>query len=559
MKQRIVIYQVLPRLFGNNTVQCKKNGTITENGCGKMADFTAKALNAIKSLGVTHIWYTGLLEHATQTHYDGIQQDHPAVVKGKAGSPYAIKDYYDIDPDLAVKPAERMEEFKSLLFRSHRSNLKVIIDFIPNHVARQYHSDAKPEGVEDFGEKDDKNVAFSPMNNYYYIPGKKLEGSIDFYAGQENPYVEMPAKATGNDRFDAFVNVNDWYETVKLNYGVDSYHNGHFNPIPDTWLKMRDILLFWADKGVDGFRCDMVEMVPVEFWGWVIPQVKDKYPNLLFIAEIYNPNNYRNYLYNGKFDLLYDKVGLYDTLRAVTCGQAPASNLTGCWQRVEDIQNKMLNFMENHDEQRIASDFYAGNGKKGRPGMIVATMMNTNPVMIYFGQELGERGMNEEGFSGLDGRTSIFDYCTVDSVRRWRNGGKFKSGLLNEEENDLRTFYQKILTLCNKDKAVKDGLFFDLMYVNQNNWNFDERHIFTFLRKLGNEVLLVAANFSDMTAHTGINIPQHAFDYLCMKTGDNFIAKDLLSEDVIPISLQPDKEVNIEIPANYGRIFKITQ
>lgn len=74
-------------------------------------------------------------------------------------------------------------------------------------------------------------------------------------------YKEYPAKATGNNRFDAYPNINDWYETVKLNYGID-YQNGntpHFNPIPDTWTKMLDILLFWAGKNIDGFRCDMAE------------------------------------------------------------------------------------------------------------------------------------------------------------------------------------------------------------------------------------------------------------------------------------------------------------
>lgn len=561
MKQKMIIYQVMTRLFGNNTIHCEQSGDITKNGCGKMADFTVKALREIKSLGVTHIWYTGLIEHATQTDYSkyGIRRDHPAVVKGKAGSPYAIKDYYDIDPDLAVNPEKRIKEFENLIIRTHRSGLKIIMDFVPNHVARQYHSDVHPERMPDFGAGDDVNLGFSPQNNFYYCPGRKLEGAIDFFAGEKKPYVEMPAKATGNDRFDSFVNMEDWYETVKLNYGVD-YCGGHrcyFYPIPDTWKKMKDILLYWADKGIDGFRCDMAEMVPCEFWGWVIPQVKDKYPAIVFIAEVYNPNEYRNYIYNGKFDFLYDKVGLYDTLRGVTCNNTSASNITGCWERVNDIQEHMLNFMENHDEQRIASDFYANRGVKGKPGMIICATMNINPVMVYFGQELGEKGMNNEGFSGLDGRTTIFDYWNVDTIRRWRNHNQFDGTLLNKEELELRQFYQRLLTVCNEEEAIKGGLFFDLMYVNHDNWNFNDNRMFAYLRKSDDAVLLIVVNFADMSIHTSVRIPQHAFDYLHISSMKDCTAVDLLSGEPATFSLLPDKETHINLDGNSGKIYKI--
>ena len=314
---KMIIYQVFTRLFGNNRIPTRVNGSIHDNGCGKMADFTTKALNEIKKLGATHIWYTGIIEHATQTSYadSGITPDHPAVVKGKAGSPYAIKDYYDVDPDLATKVPNRKQEFQNLVNRTHKAGLKVIIDFVPNHVARQYHSDAKPQGVTDLGENDDTHLAFSPQNNFYYVPGTPLQGHIDLHQNAPTAYEEMPAKATGNDRFDAWPAQNDWYETVKLNYGVD-YLGGrscHFDPVPDTWVKMRDILLYWAATGIDGFRCDMAEMVPVAFWHWAIPQVKEAHPALIFIAEVYNPGEYRNYIHEGHFDYLYDKVGLYDT------------------------------------------------------------------------------------------------------------------------------------------------------------------------------------------------------------------------------------------------------
>ena len=560
-EEKIIIYQVFTRLFGNQVLTCKTNGSIDENGCGKMDNFTEQALAEIKKLGTTHIWYTGVIAHATQTDYTryGLSKDHSAVVKGKAGSPYAIKDYYDIDPDLAVNVDKRMEEFEALVARTHEAGMKMIIDFVPNHVARQYKSLAKPEGVKDLGEDDDTTVSFSPNNNFYYIPGEELKGDIDLYDPEAGRYTEKPAKATGNNKFDAWPNRTDWYETIKLNYGVDYYNNTgcHFSPIPNTWTKMLDILLFWASKGIDGFRCDMAEMVPCEFWGWAIPKVKENHPDIIFIAEVYNPQEYRNYIFNGHFDYLYDKVGLYDTLRAVISNGASATAITGCWQSVNDIQSHMLNFLENHDEQRIASEYFAGNAHKAFPGMIVSACMNTNPVMIYFGQELGESGMDTEGFSGRDGRTTIFDYWSIDSIRRWTNHGRFNTHLLNTKEKGIRNFYKTLLTICNEEKCISHGAFFDLMYVNMNGWQMDEHKQYAFLRKYEDEVLLIAVNFGDMNMRVAINIPEHAFQYLSMPQMENIKVKDLLTGKEEKINFTSNKPVGTDLPANSGKIFKI--
>ncbi|MBR2360042.1 MAG: alpha-amylase family protein [Bacteroidaceae bacterium] len=558
---KFVIYQVFTRLFGNNNTRLIPHGDKATNGCGRMADFTAKALEEIKALGATHIWYTGIIEHATQTDYRryGIRPDHPAVVKGKAGSPYAIKDYYDVDPDLATSVPDRMKEFENLVKRTHKAGLKVIMDFVPNHVARQYNSDAKPAGVEDLGASDNTAHAFNPQNNFYYIPGCKLEGHIDLQKNANEPYAEFPAKATGNDRFDAWPSVNDWYETVKLNYGVDYQGGGqwHFDPIPNTWIKMRDILLYWASKGIDGFRCDMAEMVPCAFWGWVIPQVKEKFPHLIFIAEVYNPNEYRNYIWNGKFDYLYDKVGLYDTLKGVTCYGQSATVITRCWQSLEGIQTNMLNFLENHDEQRIASDFFASNPVKARPAMIVSACMNVNPVMVYFGQEFGERGMDEEGFSGRDGRTTIFDYWTVDTIRRWRNGGKFDGKLLTDEEKDLQAFYTRILNLCTSEKALAEGTFYDLMYANYDNPRFNAHRQYTFLRKMKKELILVVVNFDEAPAEVSINIPAHAFDFLEIPKKESVKATDLLTGKKDEITLSPTTQVCTTVEGFGGKVLKV--
>ena len=535
---KLIIYQIFTRLYGNRNTTRKEYGTIEENGCGKLNDFTPTTLKRIREMGVSHIWYTGVIRHATQTDYSayGIPRQHPAVVKGRAGSPYAIADYYDIDPDLATDVNQRMQEFEALVARTHQAGMKVIIDFVPNHVARQYHSVCKPEGVKDLGEEDDPQNGFDPQNNFYYCPGQRFTPYFDLYHGEQEPYLEEPAKATGNDCFHNAPGMNDWYETVKLNYGLDYYAGrvGHFKPIPNTWDKMTDILLFWASKGVDGFRCDMAEMVPAEFWHWATDKVKFRYPEMLFIGEVYNPAEYRNYLAAG-FDYLYDKVGMYDTIREVICSRQSAHAITGAWQQTDDIRDHMLYFLENHDEQRVASSFFAGNGRKGIPGFVVSALLQQNPLMIYAGQEYGERGMDKEGFSGNDGRTTIFDYWSVDTLVR---AAKRR---LTAEEQALRDIYNKVCHIAISEKAVLEGDCFDLMYVNG-----DLHRQYAFLRKAGSELLLVVANFDELPAKIDVTIPAHAFDFLKIKE-KNATTVELLSDKKGKITLKRDGAIPLEI------------
>ena len=536
---KIIIYQIFTRLYGNRNTTRKENGTIAENGCGKMNDFTPTTLKKIREMGVSHIWYTGVIRHATQTDYSayGIPKNHPAVVKGKAGSPYAIADYYDIDPDIAVDVNNRMKEFEALVERTHKAGMKVIIDFVPNHVARQYHSICKPEGIKDLGECDDPQQGFSPQNNFYYCPGQRFSPYLDLYHGEVEPYHEEPAKATGNDCFHNAPSMNDWYETVKLNYGLDYYVGrvGHFKPIPDTWGKMTDILLFWAKKGVDGFRCDMAEMVPAEFWQWATDKVKFAYPDIVFIGEVYNPMEYRHYLSAG-FDYLYDKVGMYDTIREVICGQQSTRAITSAWQQTDDIRDHMLYFLENHDEQRIASSFFASDARKGVPGLVVSALLQQNPLMIYAGQEYGERGMDKEGFSGIDGRTTIFDYWSVDTLVR---AAKRK---LTKDETALKDIYNKVINIARSEKAVCEGTCSDLMYVNGQY-----QRQYAFLRKAGSEVLLVVVNFDDLPTTMDVTIPAHAFDYLKLKERKNVTAVDLLSGKEIKRQLYRDCYVSVDL------------
>ena len=549
---RPVIYQIFTRLYGNKTKNNKPNGTLQENGSAKMNDITATKLQRISRMGFTHVWFTGLIEHATQTDHTafGISKDHPAVVKGKAGSPYAIKDYYDIDPDLAVSVPDRMKEFKALLNRTHKAGLKMVIDFVPNHVARHYHSDAAPKGVEDLGEKDDTTKGFDPQNNFYYLPGQQLRTDFARSAAQTEPYVELPAKATGNDCFNASPSRNDWYETVKLNYGID-YQGGratHFSPTPSTWKKMTDILLFWTEKGVDAFRCDMAEMVPTAFWSHAVAAVKKEHPDVLFIGEVYNPAQYRDYLAAG-FDYLYDKVGLYDTLRAIVCGNASASCITSCWQATDDIKEHMLHFLENHDEQRIASAYFAGNAEKAKPALAAGALMSPGAYMVYAGQEIGEAGMDAEGFSGNDGRTTIFDYWNPASLQKLTAPAFEKK--LTPEEAALYDYYQKILSLCNSRKAFEQGGFFDLQYANYGRdygYNCDRQY--SFLRHFGREVYLVAVNFDPASVQVGIKIPSHAFDVLKLREGMKS-AVSVMTEETVTIELRPDAPLYVQLPA-YG-------
>ncbi|MFN8804817.1 MAG: alpha-amylase family protein, partial [Bacteroidota bacterium] len=478
--KKMVVYQMMTRLFANTNTTNKFYASVEDNGVGKMNNINDAALKGIKDLGVTHVWYTGIIEHALLTDYskNGIAIDDADVVKGKAGSPYAIKDYYDVNPDLAEDVVNRMKEFEALVARTHAQDLKVIIDFVPNHVARAYKSDARPTGVKDLGEGDDITVSFRPTNNFYYLPGQAFIAPKRPYQPEapksDGKFVENPAKVTGNNQFTATPNLGDWFETVKLNYGVD-YQNGekkHFEPIPNTWEKMRDILVYWADKKIDGFRCDMAEMVPVEFWQWVIPQVKKVNPQIVFIAEIYNPTQYRNYIDNGQFDFLYDKVQLYDTLRLLVNQKAHSDGIPKIQESLTGINHNMLHFLENHDEQRFASPFFAGDAWKAVPAMVVSACIDEGPIMIYFGQEVGEPGAKAEGFSGDDGRTTMFDYWGVPQHQKWVNNLQYDGGQLSDEQKQLRQFYGDILTLASNNQAIAQGKYADLTVFNQQKGNF---------------------------------------------------------------------------------------
>ena len=527
LPSKINIYQVFTRLFGNTKTTNKPWGTAEENGVGKFCDFTSKALAEIKALGITHIWYTGVLHHALIRDYKpyGISDDDPDVVKGRAGSPYAIKDYYQVNPDLADDPARRLDEFRELVQRTHEAGLKVIIDIVPNHVARKYEGKNNPEGVQDFGSRDDASVTYRRNNNFYYNPGEPFEvphpeNNYRPLGGEPHPladgkFEEYPAKWTGNGSRLSQPHFHDWYETVKINYGVrpdgskdfpllpegferretkDHYLFWKEQDVPDSWKKFRDIARYWMDFGVDGFRYDMAEMVPVEFWSYLNSHIKEKYPEAFLLAEVYNRDLYRTYLRTGKMDYLYDKVGLYDTLKLIIQGHWDTDHLPYRVDEIRDIEHHMLHFLENHDEQRIASPEFAGSALKGKPAMVLSATIGTSPTMIYFGQEVGEPAVEEAGF-GSPARTSIFDYVGVPHHQRWMNDKKFDGKQLSGEEQALRDFYQQLLNFTLNAPALL-GSYGDLHRYNRLRNPDYPSYLFAFARWSDDQALLVLVNFS---------------------------------------------------------------
>jgi glycosidase len=586
--QKYVVYQVFTRLFGNKKTTNKPWGTIEENGVGKFNDFTDTALQEIKKLGVTHIWYTGVPHHDVIRDYTkyGISNDDPDVVKGRAGSPYAVKDYYNVNPDLAVDPAKRLEEFEALISRTHKQRLKVIIDIVPNHIARNYKGLTNPKGVKDFGADDDTSVEYARNNNFYYIPNTPFEvpTSPDYKPlnGEPNPlsdgkFSEFPAKWTGNGSRRAKPDINDWYETVKVNYGVrpdgtkdfpelpagydEKDYAAHFafwkdKDVPDSWKKFRDIALYWIEKGVDGFRYDMAEMVPYEFWSYMNSSIKMKNPKAFLLAEVYNPKEYRNYIKLGKMDYLYDKVETYDHLKAVIKGNALPDALSDIQNNMMDIEHHMLHFLDNHDEQRLASPEFAGSPEKGKPLMVVSATLSSSPTMVYFGQEVGEPGNEDAGF-GKRSRTSIFDYIGVPHHQRWMNGGKFDGGQLSNSEKALRDFYSRLLNFTLKSSAML-GKFQEIQSINRKETQNYDQGLYSFVRYSEEEKLIIIANFSWVTSsRIDLIVPENVIADWKLIDGSYTVKDQLYGSSTVLNVVNGKGTIHLNIKPSESFIFKL--
>ena len=584
-----VVYQVFTRLFGNKNTTNKPWGTIEENGVGKFNDFTTKALKEIKDLGVTYIWYTGVPHHALIRDYTaiGISNDDPEVVKGRAGSPYAVKDYYNVNPDLAVNPTNRLKEFEDLITRTHKAGMKVIIDIVPNHVARKYEGKSNPEGVKDFGADDDDTVEYKRDNNFYYIPHTSFEipDTDKPLNGESNPLIdgkfeENPAKWTGNGSRMAKPDKNDWYETVKVNYGIrqdgskdflelpDEFYSKsyqeHYNfwkdkDVPSSWIKFRDIALYWTEKGVDGFRYDMAEMVPVEFWSYMNSSIKMKNPTAFLLAEVYNPGEYRNYIHFGKMDYLYDKVETYDKLKDVIQGRSLPDGLSDIQNGMADIEHNMLHFLDNHDEQRLSSPEFAGTPEKGKPLMVVSTTISSSPTMIYFGQEVGEAGNENAGF-GTHSRTSIFDYIGVPNHQRWMNEGKFDGGQLSQQEKELRDFYKRLLNFSITSSALM-GTYQEIQNINRQNTAGFDSGIYAFTRWSETEKLIIVSNFSWLTtSNFELKVPADIIRKWNLKDGSYALTDQLYKRNSVQlVVLNGEGKAKISIAPSESFIYQLSE
>ncbi len=545
---RPVIYQLMVRTFGNTNETRKTNGTLQENGCGKFNDINQAALVSLKQMGFTHIWLTGVLEQASGTAYPDRPADAPDILKGIAGSPYAIKDYFDVCPDYAVNPEDRLKEFKACVDRCHALGLKVIIDFVPNHVARSYSSDVKPDLS--FGNGDKRDVFFDRDNHFYYLrpedpgsgpPLKLPTASLPGCSGLFAPETSF-GRVTGNNVISWEPSINDWYETVKLNYGHD-FTKGRATShlpgpdakpatVPKTWRTMDQILAHWQKLGVDGFRADMAHMVPMEFWHWAVKRARARQAGVFFSAEAYDNDPAKltdghvlEELLKAGFDAVYDDPS-YDVLEGIHDSGKWANDLDPLTFSGK-LFHQSLRYAENHDEVRIASPKeWGGLGMKvGRPVSAVLFAMGRGPVMLYHGQEVGEPAAGSEGFSGDNARTTIFDYWSMPEFTKWVNGGKYDGGKLSDEQKALRDWYGKLLR-ATQSPAFTAGEFYGLNHANKENPEFgrvgDETFsghwLYAFLRHdpASGESFLVVANFSGNETLRGVNvnIPEDAWKFL---------------------------------------------
>ena len=553
---RPIIYQLFVRHFSNCEEAGVEWGSIDQNGCGKFNQISEEALESLAHLGVTHIWLTGVLRHATQTSYDQLPSQEQTIVKGIAGSPYAVVDYFDVDPDLAENVNDRLVEFASLMIRCRKFGLIPLIDFIPNHVSRAYHSEHH-----DFGEGDDHKTFFNKNQGYYYlqpdpsIPAPPLKLPDGYFSGEKDF-----GRVTGNNCVSWAPSPFDWYETIKLNYGYDfvaglgSLHSlPHWlslkDDVPRTWQIMDDVITFWQKLGIGGFRCDMAHMIPMDFWKWEISRARVRMPGVFFIAEAYNDNMKTTFgdpteaLIDAGFEGVYD-ADAYHLAKAVYENGAWANDFDRLFNRPTMMQRHGVRYIENHDEVRVSSPkAWAGIGDKIIISMMTLLYASSQaPILLYNGQEVGEKAEGPGGFGGNDGKTSIFDYTHLNQLQLWVAKGKFDGSSMGEREKEIHHLHSRILKVMSHP-AMVDGEFYGLNWANMQNMTFGREPgetssghwVYAMLRKdpHSKKCLMIVCNLSPTLNFYNLKvyIPRNALDW-CQLFTDRVRMIDLISEDI---------------------------
>ncbi len=396
---RPIIYQLFVRHFSNMDTDGVEWGSRDRNGCGTFDGITREGLKELVDMGITHLWLTGVLRHATQTPYPGLPAQEKSIVKGLAGSPYAVTDYYDVDPDLAQDVDRRMDEFQRLIDRCHWAGLIPLIDFIPNHVSRAYRTLA--EGKENFGDGDDLSCFFARDNSFFYLQPGMGDGKPPFKLPHgEWSHETWMAKVTGNNCVSWQPGEFDWYETIKLNYGYDFLSSSdpvhglpdfltYVGDVPRTWRIMDDVLNFWQSKGIGGFRVDMAHMVPMPFWKWAISRARVRDRGVFFMAEAYDdhlktdPGDPVPALLEAGFAAVYDSPAYHLSQLMYEKGNW-ANDFDKLNGPGKALYEHGVRFIENHDEPRICSPaHWGGHGEKvSRALMTLLYASGKGPVLV---------------------------------------------------------------------------------------------------------------------------------------------------------------------------------
>ncbi len=504
----VTIYQVAPRTYA-----AQGNGAAL---AGKLSDMTTDRLREIRDLGIDYLWLTGVLEHAARAQTD------PDVVKGEAGSYYAIYDNWDVSSEIGT-----MADFEAVIERAHSVGLRVLIDFVANHTARLHRTDVVCKQHLDFGRGDRTEVAFDRDNNYYYMPNTSFtpptqtgsagsDGAFDTDIFTPGIQLESPARVTGNDIVSPNPPISDWFETVKLNYGWDLINKrANYSPRPRTWNQMIDVARYWVEKGVDGFRVDFAHAVPIEFWRTFAAELKAVQPQVFLLAEAYE-TDYRMKLpgftfydmLDAGFDSVYNSAMYWAMHNQV---QRPGDMRSAVPNRSPALAANIVNrgfqftqYLENHDEERVASRTFAPwigeRAQRAELGLAYTAYLGLMPgnLLMHGGQELQEDASVFGSYAGDNGKTSIFDYVYQSQTRLWQSGNRPQWMI------DFRQRYRDLLALKRLPafSAIHKESVPSLVDLDgPNNYKEQSNWISSYIRFQGNDAYLVVTNGDPFVAH----------------------------------------------------------